>query len=99
MDIAAAWRHGRHHQKYSSATTVDSMYYLVIVFPRAGSQSAFQGILKVFDGVEVRALCGPVMYFLTGFDKQFLDGPRFVHGGIVMLKQERAFPKLLPQSW
>ena len=32
-------------------------------------------------------------------DKQFLYGPRFVHGVIVMLKQEMAFPKLLPQSW
>jgi hypothetical protein len=32
-------------------------------------------------------------------DKPFLYGPCFVHGGIVVLKQERAFPKLLPQSW
>ena len=32
-------------------------------------------------------------------DKQFLYGPCFVHVGIVMLKQERAFPKMLSQSW
>jgi hypothetical protein len=51
------------------------------------------------DGVEVRALCRPVKFFHTDINKPFLYGPRFVHGGIVMLKQERAFPKLLPQSW
>jgi hypothetical protein len=56
-------------------------------------------IPKVFNGVEVRALCRPVKLFHTDLDKQFLYGPRFVHGGIVMLKQERAFPKPLPQSW
>ena len=63
------------------------------------SQSAFQFIPKVFDGVEVRALCKPVKFFHTDLDKPFLYGPRFLHGGIVMLKQERAFPKLFPQSW
>ena len=46
----------------------------------------------------VRALSMPVQYFHINLDKPFLYGPRFVHGGIVMLKQERAFPKLLPQS-
>jgi hypothetical protein len=35
----------------------------------------------------------------TGLDKQFLYGPRFVYLSVVMLKQERLFPKLLPQSW
>jgi hypothetical protein len=50
----------------------------------------------VFDGVEVRALCRSVKFFHTDLDKPFLYGPRFVQGGIVMLKQERAFPKLLP---
>ena len=64
-----------------------------------GSQSAFQFIPKVFDGVEVRALCRPVKFFHTDLNKPFLYGPRFVHSGIVMLKQERAFPKMLPQSW
>jgi hypothetical protein len=38
-------------------------------------------------------------FFHTDLDKPFMYGPRFVHGGIVMLKQEMAFPKLLPQSW
>uniref|UniRef100_A0A4W5PS16 Uncharacterized protein n=1 Tax=Hucho hucho TaxID=62062 RepID=A0A4W5PS16_9TELE len=38
-------------------------------------------------------------FFNTNLDKPFLYGPRFVHRGIVMLKQERAFPKMLPQSW
>ena len=62
-------------------------------------QSAFQFILKVFDGVEVRALCRPVKFFHTDLYKPFLYGPHFVHGDIVTLKQERAFPKLLPQIW
>ena len=53
---------------------------------------------KVF-GVEVRALCRPVKFFHTDLDTPFLYGLRFVHGDMVMLKQERAFPKLLPQSW
>ena len=66
---------------------------------RPGSQSAFQFIPKLFDGVEVRALCRLVKFFHTDLNKQFLYGPRFVHRGIVMLKQERAFPNLLPQSW
>ena len=66
---------------------------------RPGSQSEFQLISKVFDEVEVRALYRPVKVFHTDLDKPFLYATRFVHGGIVMLKQERAFPKLLPQSW
>jgi hypothetical protein len=64
---------------------------------RTGLQSAFQFIPKVFDVVEVRALCRPVKFFHTDLDKLFLYGPCFVYGGIVMLKQERAFTKLLPQ--
>jgi len=48
---------------------------------------------KVF-GVEVRALCRPVKFFHTDLDTPFLYGLRFVHGDMVMLKQERAFPKL-----
>ena len=63
------------------------------------SVKAFQFIPKVFDGVEVRSLCRPVKFFHTDLDKPFLYGPRFVHEGIVMRKQLRAFPKLLPQSW
>ena len=43
-------------------------------------------------------LCRPVKFFHTDLDKPFLYEPHFVHRGIVMLKQERAFPKLLPQS-
>ena len=66
---------------------------------RPGSQSAFQFIPNSLDGVEVRALCRPVKFFHTDLDKLFLYGPWFVHRGIVMLKQERAFPKLLPHSW
>ena len=52
----------------------------------------FQFITKVFDGVKVRALCRPVKFFHTDLDKPFLYGPCFAHMGIVMLKQERAFP-------
>jgi hypothetical protein len=57
------------------------------------------GRLGLFDVVEVTALGLPVKFFHTDPDKPFLSGPRFVHRAIVMLKQERAFPKLLPQSW
>jgi hypothetical protein len=39
---------------------------------RPGSQSGFQFIPKVFDGVEVRALCRPVKFFHTDLDKPFL---------------------------
>ena len=66
---------------------------------RPDSQSAFQFIPNLFDGVEVKALCRPVKFFHTDLNKPFLYGPRFVPGRIDMLKQERAFPKLLPQSW
>jgi hypothetical protein len=31
--------------------------------------------------------------------RALMHGPRFVHRGIVMLNQERAFPKLLQQRW
>uniref|UniRef100_A0A8K9WR88 [histone H3]-trimethyl-L-lysine(9) demethylase n=1 Tax=Oncorhynchus mykiss TaxID=8022 RepID=A0A8K9WR88_ONCMY len=53
----------------------------------------------LFNGVKVRAMCRPVKFFHIDLNKLFLYGPRFVHGGIVMLKQERAFPKPLSQSW
>ena len=58
---------------------------------RSGSQSAFQFIPTVFDGVEFRVLCRPVKFFHTDLNKPLLYGPHFVHRGIVMLKQERAF--------
>jgi hypothetical protein len=51
----------------------------------------------VFNGVEVRVLCRPVKFFHTDLDKPFLYKPRLVHGAIVMLKQERAFPILFQQ--
>ena len=56
---------------------------------RPGLQSVFQIISKVFNGVEVRALCRPVMFFHTDLDKQIRYGPRYVYGGIVMLTEER----------
>ena len=46
----------------------------------------------MFDGLEVRVLCRPVKFFHTKLDKPFLYGPHFMHRGIVMLKQVRAFP-------
>ena len=64
---------------------------------RAGSQSAFHFIPEVFDGFEVRDLCRPFKFYHTELDKQFLCGPHFVHE--CMLKQERAFTKLLLHSW
>ena len=57
------------------------------------------GVPLVFDGVEVNALCRPVKLFHTDLYKPFQYGPCFVHEGIVMLKEERTFLKLLPQSW
>jgi hypothetical protein len=45
----------------------------------------------VFDGVTVRDLCRPVKFFHIDLDKPFLYGSHFVHGGVVMLKKERAF--------
>ena len=83
---------------FHSATSISEVGHWCWAF-RPGSQSAFQFIPKVFDGVEVRALCRPVKFFHTHLDKPLLCGPYFVHGGIVILKQERAFPKLLPQRW
>jgi hypothetical protein len=59
-------------------------------------KSPLQLTPKVFDGVEVRSLCRPIKLFHTHLDKPFLNGTRFVNRGIVMLKKERAFPKLLP---
>ncbi len=47
---------------------------------------------KVLDGVEVK-------FFHTKLWKAFLYGPWFVHRGIIMLKQEKIFPKVLPQVW
>jgi hypothetical protein len=61
----------------------------------SGAQLVFQFIPKVFDGVEVRALCRPVKFFLTDLDKPFMYGPRFVPEATVMLKQKKAFPKRL----
>jgi hypothetical protein len=52
---------------------------------KPGSQSAFQLIPNVFDGVEVRALCRAAKFFHTDLDKPFLYGPPFVHRAIVML--------------
>jgi hypothetical protein len=66
---------------------------------RPGLQAAYKFIPNVFDGVEGRALCRPVKFFHTDLNKLFLYGPHFVHRDIVMLKQEKAFPKQLPQSW
>ena len=54
---------------------------------------------KGVDWVEVRDLCRQVKLLNTNLNKLFLYGPRFVHGGIVTMKQERAFPKLMPQCW
>ena len=63
---------------------------------RPGSQSAFQWIPKVTDGVEFRGLCRPVKFFHTALDSPVLYGPRFVQMGLVMLQQEMALPKLFP---
>lgn len=41
----------------------------------------------------------PVKLLQTKRGKSFLYRPHFVHRGTVMLKQERAFLKLLSQSW
>lgn len=63
--------------------TVDSLIscdFYDKIFVVHGSQSVVQFIPKVFDAA-MRALCGPVKGLL-------------VYKGIVMLKQEKALPKL-----
>lgn len=40
---------------------------------RPGSQLAFHFIIRVLDGVEVRALCRPVKFFHIKLGKLFLD--------------------------
>ena len=51
---------------------------------RPGSQLVVQFLPKVFNGVEVRAVCRPVKFF---------------HTDLVKLKRERVFPKLLLHIW
>lgn len=63
---------------------------------RSGSESAFQFILKVFDGVEVSALCRAVNFSTLNWEKHLFMG--YVHGGVVWFKQEKVFHKLLQQS-
>jgi hypothetical protein len=62
---------------------------------RPGSQSVFQFIPKVLDGVEVRALCRAVKFFHTVLNKPFQYGPRFVHRGIVMLSLGNGLPQTI----
>ncbi|CAB1420490.1 unnamed protein product [Pleuronectes platessa] len=51
-------------------------------------------IPKLFEEVEVRALCGPAQFVHTKLTKPCLYQPCFVHWGRVMLGQKRASPKL-----
>lgn len=51
---------------------------------------------KVLGEAEVTALCGSVNFFRTKLGKSLSYLLGFVHGCIVTLKQEKAFPKLLP---
>jgi hypothetical protein len=48
---------------------------------RPGSQSVFQFMSKVFDFVEVRALCRPVKFFHTDLYKPLMYGPRLCAQG------------------
>lgn len=57
----------------------------------SGSQSVLQFILKVLDGVQVRA--SEFLPHQTGKPIPLWSW------GIVVLKQEQAFLKLLPESW
>ena len=81
------------HSSHKSISEVGHRCWAI----RPGSQSEFQFISNMFNGVEFRALCRPVMFFHTDLEKPLLYGPHFVHGGIVLLKQEMAFPKLFAQ--
>uniref|UniRef100_A0A0E9WTX1 Uncharacterized protein n=1 Tax=Anguilla anguilla TaxID=7936 RepID=A0A0E9WTX1_ANGAN len=58
---------------------------------------AFQLIPKVLDGVEVRTLCRPVKFIRTDLYKTISIWTLFCARGYC--HAERAFPKLLPQSW
>ncbi|MCI4393571.1 hypothetical protein PGIGA_G00158990 [Pangasianodon gigas] len=51
-----------------------------------GEDFDWEFIPKVFDEVEVRALCGPVKFFHTKLIQPCLYGPCFVHWGTVMLE-------------
>lgn len=51
---------------------------------------------KVLGEAEVMALCGSVNFFRTKLGKSLSYLLGFVHGCFVTLKQEKAFPKLLP---
>lgn len=51
---------------------------------------------KVLGEAEVTALCGSVNFFRTKLGKSLSYLLGFVHGCFVTLKQEKAFPKLLP---
>jgi hypothetical protein len=42
--------------------------------------------------VEVRALCRPIKLFHTDLDKQFLSGPRFVHGPLSCWNRKGSSP-------
>ncbi|KAK6303711.1 hypothetical protein J4Q44_G00261650 [Coregonus suidteri] len=64
---------------FHSATSISEVAHRCWAI-RPGSQSVLQFIPKVFDGVEVRALCRPVKFFHTDLDKPYLYGPCFVHG-------------------
>ncbi len=62
-------------------------------------QLGFQFIPKVLDeGAEIRALCRSVKFLYTSLRKR-LYGPGFVCGGVVMLKQERVFFKVLEANY
>ena len=63
---------------FHSATSISEVGYWCWAI-RSGSQSTFLFIPKVFNGVDVRALCRPVKFFHTDLDKPFLYGPHFEH--------------------
>ena len=64
-----------------------------------GSQSAFQFIPKVFDGVEVRALCRSVKLIHTDLDKPFLNGPRFEQWALWCWNRKGPSPNCCYKIW
>ena len=88
---------GRLSTRCWNITTGTCFHSATKAFERSGADVGTSGLAR--SQCSNSSLCRPVKFFYTDIDKPFLYAPLFVHGGIVMLKQERAFPKLLPQSW
>ena len=60
---------------------------------RLGLDRSRRSNSKVFDGVEVKALCRPVKFFHTNLDKPFLYGPHFCAGWHCLAEKAKGLPQ------